>query len=497
VKQSRLTYVIHAQNVPDKGRLFSHLVALNPVAIVVLDEPGIARELKDRLPNTNVIFRYNGNLGKSAGDGDLHNKYLPEEWLDAMLARIGGDTRIMLHTTNEPGLSRRLIKWHEDLIPLANARGVSLCVINLATGNPEPEKRNPNTGAIEQESQWEIAEPLLKLLAVHRQHILGLHEYFGAVPTSGMITRLPTLIMPGEWPAKAIFPCYHLGRFKFLLEYCNRHNIKHPRIGLTEHSADDTSDIKTDYLDKLKKTPPFPNIRGYKTLRNQWQDWYGAMGWTLGRTLGEMLAWADTAIYQGSPVEFQSVFSYGNSGGWESFDTADDTDYQQFIIQYAQTTPEQPPVLYPALPTPLDTRWQLYSLTGDDNYFIRPAPSTLDVDLTTKIRAGELFSYIPDVEYVNEGVTWIQVKNSAGNVGWASKEVLTVIPGLPPPVDPPPPPYTPDEEARKLVDIWRGLLIKKQHEVGKINAEITAIKWTIAKLETGMIEELDERPDAA
>jgi hypothetical protein len=490
VKQSRLSYNIHGQNIVDKDRLFSHLVTLNPAAVVCMDEPGLAREIKDHLPNATVIFRWNGD----GGDGNIYQRMMPAPWLAMMMDKLQGDRRIMLYTNNESGLPRRLIAWLTELVQLANEIDVSLCMLNTATGNPQPD-------------DWEMAKPVLELLAVNRQHVLGLHEYAGGVITSGLFGGYPdnagvepgkpgglNLIPRGNWPDDVSkVTRYHVGRFKFLLDYCDKEKIKHPRIIITEHGFDDTSDIKP-WLDKLRKTPPFQNIRGWKSLSHQWLVWWPE--WSAQQAYFEQLRWANETIYKGSPVEAQLMFCYGNSGGWEGFQVDDANELQSLLVQDAQATPE-PPVLYPTLPTPLDARWQQFALTGQDNYYIRPAPSTLDVDLTTKIRAGELFSYIPDVEYVNEGVTWIQVKNSAGNVGWASKEVLTVIPGLPPPVDPPPPPYTPDEEARKLVDIWRGLLIKKQHEVGKINAEITAIKWTIAKLETGMIEELDERPDAA
>jgi hypothetical protein len=200
---SRISFNIHGQNIPDKGRLFAHLDALQPRALVVLDDVGIARELKGRYPNTIVIYRFNGD----GGDGDLHRKYQAAEWLEKMIGKVG-DNAIHYHTTNEPTLDKQLIDWHVELVKAANDRGVALCVLNLAVGNPEPE-------------QWVSAKPLLELLAVHRQHILGSHEYAGGVITSGLIGGNPTLIKPDTWPQNVSgITQFHMGRFNFLLQYC-------------------------------------------------------------------------------------------------------------------------------------------------------------------------------------------------------------------------------------------------------------------------------------
>lgn len=514
MNQSRLTYVIHGQSVPDKNRLMTHLIALNPVAIIVMDEAGLARELKDRFPSSTVIYRFNGD----GGDGDLHMRYMPQEWLDKMIAKLGGDKRIMLMTTNEPTLSRRLVKWHEDLIPLANKAGVSLCVLNLATGNPQPEVRD-DKGNIIKESEWEIAKPLLELLAVHRQHILGVHSYAGGVVTSGLYGGYPdnagvapgkpggkSLIQPENWPPSVDgITCYHMGRFKFLLEYCARQHIDYPRIGVTEHSFDDTSDIKP-YLSTLKKTAPFQNIRAYKSLRNQWAEWYGARGWSLGRTLGEMLTWSDRVIYRHSPVEFQAVFCWGHSSDdWIPFDVSDDTDYQTFIAAYVKETEPVPVPTAPPFPfEPTDWRAITMRINARDNAKnLRAGPGTQFAVLRDWVQ--ELVTFIPfnlldtNSQYEDaEGNKWIPMVMESQQ-GWASHKVViedlvnyqkTPPPPPPPfPDDDPPPPPPSEPSERELWDIQAKRLYTQYAE---LHLELSGINKRLALVEASLAELFDK-----
>lgn len=441
---SRISLNIHGQNIPDRVKLFQHLEKLRPVAVVVMDDVKTAADIKSLLPDTTVIFRFNGDRG----DGDLHMRYTPQEWLDKMLAKLGGDKRIMLATTNEPTLTRRLIKWHEDLIPLANAAGVSLCVLNLATGNPKPE-------------EWELARPLLELLAVHRQHVMGLHEYSGGVITSGLIGGYPdnagkapgtpgglNLIPPQNWPTDVSnVTRYHMGRFKFLTDYCAAQHIKPPRIILSEHGFDDTSDIKP-WLDTLRKTSPYASIRGWRTLVNQWRVWFPV--WNADQAYFEQLRWANETIYRDSPVEAQCLFCWGNSGGWEGFDLSGAGDFQKLLETYAQETPSVPQ----SLPHYNDPRWTPAVNRSGDSYRVRLQAFIDDTVELAWIESGDAFHYIPNVE-TNE---FLFVKTKDGVIGFSHRDILKVEIADPPPVIVTPPPHVDFammfRQHREVYQVW-------------------------------------------
>ncbi len=243
---------------------------------------------------------------------------------------------------NEPPFNKEVVEWLTELLRLAAPRGIPLIVGNWAVGNPAPE-------------QWAMAREMLQLLDQHRHlFILGLHEYAGGVITSGLIGGNPTFIQPQTWPqdVKQIAR-FHMGRFKFLMDYCDSVGIRCPRIILTEHGFDDTSDIKA-WEETLKKTSPYMNIRGWKTLRGQWQDWFGGLGWSPERAYFEQLAWADRTIYQNSPVEAQCIFCWGHSSkDWEQFDVSDAFEFQRLLEEYArQGTAFQPTAFTPPTPEP-------------------------------------------------------------------------------------------------------------------------------------------------
>lgn len=353
--RSRIGYNIHAQRVTDRDRLLTHLTMLHPVALLVLDGKGLGREIKQVLPDTQVIIREYGDKG----DDTLHLQMSPEQFLKAR-AHLSEGGLYPLYTTNEPGFDANVINWHVQVMELAAAQRIPLVVGNFAVGLPRPE-------------EWPLARRMLELLDQHRDlFVLGLHEYGGGVMTSGLVGGAPNgmaadgtgphhpdYILPENWPAKAAgLTQFHCGRFNFMRLYCESVGIRPPRVILTEHGMDDLGDIKF-WTSRLKVRPPYLNIRGWKTLTDQWLDWYhDARGWSPERAYFEQLRWADRAIYQGSIVEAQCVFSWGHSSGrWEQFDVADAIETQSLLEVYAALAvpapqPEPPPVVVTPAPVP-------------------------------------------------------------------------------------------------------------------------------------------------
>lgn len=329
---SRISVNVHGNNVVNRQRLLDHLQILQPPAVLVLDSLDLAREIKRTvLPNATVIFREYG----SQGDSDLHKRFNPRDWLDSHVHQAKDG--VALHVLNEPGFTIDVLAWLTELVRYnATSHRIPLVIGNWSTGTPNAE-------------QWQMAKELLLLADQHRAiTIVGLHEYFGGVVTSGLYGGYPdnagvapgksggkNLISPGNWPSDVSnITRYHLGRFKFLLDYCDSIKLRYPRIILTEHGADDTSDIKA-WEEKLKVNAPYLNVRGWKTLRNQWMDWW--LPWSAERAYFEQLAWADRTIYQHSPVEAQCVFCWGHSSqDWEQFDIAAAPEFQKLLEAYAQ-----------------------------------------------------------------------------------------------------------------------------------------------------------------
>lgn len=472
---SRISYNVHGNNVPNRQRLLDHLSALQPPAVLVLDNLDLAREIKRLLPATAVIFREYEH-GKN-----VHLEQSAASWLDGHAHQAEGG--IALNVLNEPPFNAEVLEWLIELLRLAAPRGIPLIVGNWATGNPEPER-------------WGLAKELLRLLDEHRAlFMLGLHEYAGGVITSGLIGGNPTLIDPKTWPQDvANITCWHMGRFRFFLEYCDRIKLRYPRIILTEWGFDDTSDIKP-WLEGLRKTHPYQSIRGWRTLTNAWREWFGGLGWSPERAYFEQLKWANETIYAHSPVEAQCIFCWGHSSqDWQQFDVSPAVEFQKMLEEYARQNTGR--IQLPTIPTPLfpadhDLRWQPMRLTSRLTVAnVRKLPSTQSDALRTFILLEDAqiipFEALRSDEQFHDPLPrggfgfWVPVM-VAGTRGWVRSDaviegVLKVAEEKPPekpPQLPPPPPIRklqieiclPEERAEAIVDAigaFRAALLEMQ-----------------------------------
>jgi hypothetical protein len=351
---SRISYNIHAQALRNHDRLIAHLKTIQPTAVLVMDGLGLAKEIKAAVPNTTVIHR-------EYPDDDIHTRVSPEDWLKNRQDDAQGG--IYQYTTNEAGFGQNLIDWHVRLMELAAPRRVPLVIGNMSVGTP-------------QAADWKSARKMIELLDKHRDlFVLGLHEYACGVVTSGYIGGYPdnagvepkpenkgkgrNLIPSANWPAREEaqkLTMFHMGRFKFLLQACQDMGIKPPRIILTEHGFDDVSDIKP-WAATLVQTPPYQHPRGWKSLLNQWSNWYSGQGWSPQRAMFEQLAYADHTIYQGTPVEAQLIFCWGHtSDRWDQFDVAEAATFHTLLEEYAAKPtplPAPPPAPVPVPPAPV------------------------------------------------------------------------------------------------------------------------------------------------
>jgi hypothetical protein len=347
---SRLSVNAAAQYL-NPTELKSFVKRLDPGAIVIMDGMTLAQDIASMLPTCTVIHR---DYSTYHGDDDLVNRITPEHWLDTQYNL--GAPHIWRQAGNEMGFTPSLA-WYEKLIQynLTKSNPLRMVIGNFSVGTPEPDA-------------WSKAHQLLELASKHRDIVIwGSHEYFAAVPTSGFYGGYPdnagvqpgapggkNLIHPASWPTNTTnITLWHCGRFRFMLNECQKAGIPAPRIILTEHGADDVRDIQ-GWLDMLQKTAPYTNIRGWKTLVNQWHSSYPQ--WSAEQAYFEMLAYLDAAVYQNSPVEAQCLFTWSNKAEWGDFDIAHASTLQNALVAYSvakSPIPAPPPVvIQPPATTP-------------------------------------------------------------------------------------------------------------------------------------------------
>lgn len=359
---TRISFNVHATSPDfDKNKLYTHLQKTRPPWILILDGLQVARDIKAMLPDCNVIHR-------AWPDEEIWKHVSPADWVNQKKREIG-NADVWCYTINEQALPDTLCNWFTEVIELAAMVNLKVVIGNCSVGTPAPD-------------QWRslAALKMLKALDKHRDTaVLGLHEYYLAVPTSGIIGGYPDNagVQPGKpggrnlvpitnWPTQAemkTLTCFHMGRFKFVVQACYDTGIRPPRMVITEWGADNVSDIKP-WADLLPKTPPYTDIRGWKTLTNAWQKLYG--DYPAQNMYLTQLEWADRAIYQGTPVEGQLIFSWGHSSiQWDQFDVSQATDFQRGLENLANMpvpipTPTPTPIPTPApVPAPPDANLEL------------------------------------------------------------------------------------------------------------------------------------------
>lgn len=332
--------------IPDTAVFERHISALKPRWLLFKDNLSYAAQIGANNPTVAILHRDYANY---QGDDDLSLKISPRQWLYSQ--RALGSLNVWRYCCNENAFNEHTLAWLNDVVELNAQQNqpLKLVIGNFATGSYPPDGwKQPQ------------AVKLLHYLDYNRQWlVLGCHEYFGATPTSGYYGGFPSnaniasnptdapgsvglnLIPRDKWPADTSkITLWHCGRFRFILKTCDDLGIPYPRIVVTEHGADDLGDIDA-WLKTLQKTAPYTSIRGWRSLKNQWRDWYGD---DIELTYYNMLTYLDAAVYTGSPVEAQLIFGWGDSGGWEQFRVDNAPEFQRRLEMYAGV---KPPVVVP------------------------------------------------------------------------------------------------------------------------------------------------------
>jgi len=423
---SPIGYNINGQAVRDLPRLTYHLQRLNPAWLLVMDNLALAQQIKAMLPRCNVIYR--------AWPDDGVPTEAPEDWVARRATFIGG-ADIWAYTSNEPPATPALWDWHARAMDAARKHGLKLVVGNFAAGQPQPDR-------------WAQGRAVLDRLAAHPdQFVLGLHEYACGFAISGA-PNFEALIPTDRWPVnpRALGHLYHCGRFHFLLDYCRAQNLRPPRIVMTEAGFDDLQDVAA-WRDTLRVTPPYPGIRGWKTLPDQWRAWWP--GWGAQRAYAEQTTYLWRALYADTPVEALLLFTWSASAQWEQFDVSEAGELQSALEAHTMIVADINPGVD-------DPRWRPYMATSAPaGTIVRQNPTTASVPVTTlkgdvavqhipfeDLTAAEQLRARPDTH------VWLAIKvDATQQVGWARGDVLTLTPlALEPAPEPEPEPPAPEPE---------------------------------------------------
>lgn len=418
--QSRISYNIDAKAIDDVAHLKKHLQALNPRAVLIMDGVGLAAEIKSMLPDCTVIHRDYVGVPGGRGDDGLHTKVGTEEFLIAQ-RKILADNRadnLWVYVNNEPGFNEECINWFIDLIKrnALSSQPLKLVIGNWSVGVPEA-------------AAWQKADELLQLLDKYRELlILGMHEYFAGVAPSGFYGGNPDNagVQPGQSGGQNLIPAenwpiategitlFHCGRFRFVEKRCREIGIRPPRIILTEHGADD---VMKSWLSGLVKTSGYGDIRGWKSLKEQWRVWYPR--WSHDQTYYEMLAYLDERVYQGSSVEAQCVFTWSNNAQWAGFDVQRAVDFQRLMEAGVAKTKTQEMISQP-VPKPvtagIGTRVKVTFKGVFKNLRSGPGINYLDIG---DIKLGDVFLvYYDSARYDSNGERWLWVEETTDGAGW-------------------------------------------------------------------------------
>lgn len=359
-QQPRISFNVHA-DAPnfDRDKLWAYLDTYRPRWLLIMNATKFAFETALRYPDVNVIVRWQGRDDEPLKSWPTAKHYL--DFVKADFAATQYDfipANLWCNVANEAGDDDVLHRFFSDLIKQPELRFV---VGGYSVGTPS-------------EHRWDEVIPFLRLCSENRNRcVLALHEYFGVVPTSGFVGGAPNdprhenYIPRSNWPENTSgLVKWHCGRFNFLLQACKAAGITPPRLILTEHGADDLGDIK-GWTDMLPRTPPYQEIRGWRTLWNAWRSLYsGALDVEL--FYADSLIYLDKAVYKDTPVEAQLVFSWAAGQQWRPFDISDAGVFLAALKEYAGVKPTPPPTPTPdpvPVPTPTPTKAELLAFADD------------------------------------------------------------------------------------------------------------------------------------
>lgn len=299
---SKLGYNIHSED----NDLKNHILAIQAPVHLVLENYGLAHDLAVANPNTQIIYR------PYFPQSDAYHKIMrPNEFVAKMRQLWQGEPNIWFHTGNEAGLGTDLQDWEMAL--RASPSSMKFVVGNPATGTFPDSVEG-----------WKYADKYIRFLVDNKDRFwLGLHEYFGAIPC---------LTMPNfenriyDWDG-FLRPAWHVNRFRWLIDYCDTFlNGQYPNIVITEFGTDDVRENRPNspvnaFFERLKVFSAYYNIRGWKSLQDQFAEWFPKQD--PQETYYKMCDWAVTHCYSHPAIKGVCLFTWCKpSSEWDQFNVA-------------------------------------------------------------------------------------------------------------------------------------------------------------------------------
>lgn len=309
-----------------------------------------ARDFKAARPERKVVLR------------NYPDKTLPQsvdDWLKINQPLAEGG--LIVQTVNEIGFGQDVIDFHVALLERIKRDRIKMNVgiLGLSVGTPGPD-------------EWYRAERLIRLAADLRDQVhLVLHEYYGAVVTSGFIGGNPEqFIIPPMWPLDTSrITMWHVGRYRFLKQYCVSKGLPLPRIIIGEFGADYVGDIG----DWLKTLPSdggkYDSVDGWRDLVSVWRKWWPF--WDGASSYMRQLSYADKYIYTDEEIELIALYARWNDGSWGTYQTNPELDkqiedYGQIAAPIPQPPVEEPPIVVPTPQPPPHSDGEEESETSPD-----------------------------------------------------------------------------------------------------------------------------------
>lgn len=320
--------------VANREAFLAHVEKTRPPALLFYqNEVALARECKSRWPAMHVILRH-------WPDHEHHLHYSPAQYISMM--RPFADGGLAINVLNEAGLSDAVLNWTLEVMRLALAAQMRLVVLNPATG----------TFGLQ---EFTRAKKIVQL-AGERPDLfaIGLHEYAGGIITSGLVggnpddTRYhPDYTRRELWPEQAgALTCWHIGRHRFLWQFCRNAGLPRPRVIVTETGFDYTEDIGA-WLNGL---PRSGDINGYKSLEAAWRRWFP--DWGRDEAYARQLRWAEAHLL--NDVDAALIFGYGKDPNWAAYNIEGTSvpEWLEKTLIKPLPTPAPAPVPEPPAPQP-------------------------------------------------------------------------------------------------------------------------------------------------
>lgn len=405
---SPLGYVIHSEI----NGLYPHLTELQPRSLLYMNALAGAKFASDNYPNCRVIHRIS-----RADEAEMHRT--PDKVLNyakdcyAKHAEIGA-FNVAMNLQTEPDISRPtdlgdISREHLKVLEWALPRNIKVAVPHLADGGIEG-------------LRWRELDPLVAFIAAHPDlftftvdEYSGPHAFTG-VGHKGITNNEIGHIFPDTWRRSDYsYPdvrYWHMGRVTWYFDDLRQRGLLLPITVITERGTDALGDI-TWFRNMCIRTSPYNDIRGHKSLYNQFHVWYGPFGWTPEEAYARMLIASWREIYGEYPNIIAGLtYAWGDNGDrqWDQF-RVDDIPH---IFRTTMLSYKLPIITGGEMTDKPTTNRQKASVSGIPttaglrNIRLQPTSGATDQG---NLYNGDLVYYYPDSPFTQtNGVKWYYIE---------------------------------------------------------------------------------------